>query len=85
MKIFEQIMDVSSDCLGNKICNDFVVDDTPENKEFMERMFAYGVDNDLWDDGCPPIVRDGKIITFDFMVLDYFKHKLSNEYIEELD
>lgn len=72
--ILAQLLEMAADEFGNHGCNDFELPNTPENREFMERM-------ELWNSGPNGepmplnVSRDGKqIYTMDSSLMYYFKY-----------
>jgi len=72
LKIASDLLDLAADEFGNRICTDYTVDDTPDNREIIVDMDE---DDDL-------IIEGGKICTDDFALMYYCADKL-REFIEE--
>lgn len=73
------MLEMASQVFGNHGCNDFVMENTPENLAFVRDMI---VDGDEPDDQ-PSISADGKkIYLMDWMIMDYCERKL-REYAED--
>lgn len=65
--------------LGNAGCNDWSMPYGPALWDWIQKVFEYGIVNNLWDDGCPPTHNGNKIYWFDFMIVSYLSHILKRE------
>lgn len=68
-----RMLEMASDTFSNNGCNDFYLENTPENLEFVKSMIAH---SDFPTDS-PYISHDGKrILTMDTDVMDYCRSVL---------
>lgn len=65
--------------LGNAGCNDWAIPYGPALWDWIQKVFQYGIVNNLWDDGCGPRHNGKEIQWFDFMIIDYFEDILKKE------
>ena len=63
--------------MGNAGCNDFTLPDTEENRTLVRSAEQYGMGKDAKE---KLDVQGGKIVTDDFVVLDYLKHRMLEDY-----
>lgn len=80
-QIFSRILDDLSDRYDNAGCNDFSIPNTPEGKEFAERVVRYALEGnggilqeevDDWvENTCS--TESESIILFDWQVLHYLR------------
>jgi len=74
-EVTAMMLDMAADEFSNHGSNDFELDNTPENLEFVRGMIAA---SDYPDD-TPSISRDGKkIYTMDWKIMQYCKHLVLN-------
>ena len=77
-KIFNELLDRLDDDMGNAGCNDFYLENTPENKRFAEAVTRHYFDEcsgfDLKNEIREIQEYDGSIILIDHDVLGYLRH-----------
>lgn len=73
-RIAAEIMDMAAEQYSNHSCNDYLIENTPENYEFVREMFVHlGWNTDPHDF----ITRDGRNIYLnDSQVMSYLAHLL---------
>lgn len=62
----------AADEMSNNVCNDYSVEDTPENRKFITDMMAHMADDEEYD--VSEHIYNGEIVTYDWMVLEYIAH-----------
>jgi hypothetical protein len=67
------LLDQASSDLGNNGCNDYELPDSPEMQELVEAAVKQGFGEELV---YHKTIHRGKILTQDFVILDYLKHYL---------
>ena len=70
-KITAEMLDIASDEFIRHGCNDFALDNTPENLQFIKDMIAQ---SDYPED--EPMICDGEILTMDWIVMRYCRDLL---------
>jgi hypothetical protein len=73
LKLASELLKMAADEFSNHGCNDFELDDTPENRELIINMQTEGG----WDDPKEVRVHDGKIFTTDWGLMRYLAKKLA--------
>lgn len=63
------ILEQASDDLANNTCNDYFLDDTPENRRFMQDLLKWNGDDEM-----KLQVHKGQIATYDWLVMAYIAH-----------
>jgi hypothetical protein len=76
-KAFIRLMEDYSNNLGNAGCNDFSLDDTPENRIMVRHAQVYCRSGE--EDAAELHVHDGQIQATDFEILYYLIHKIKGE------
>lgn len=78
LRLASEMLELASDEFSSHCCNDLVIDNTPENFEFIQDMHN-------WNERCvskekPSVTSEGdKIITMDWFVMSYLSHLLEEE------
>ena len=74
-RMIAQTLDMAADSFGNRTCNDFMLDATPENIEFVRGMIAA---SDYPDDE-PCFSKNGtELYLVDYAVMRYCKRLIIN-------
>lgn len=84
-KILADLLETASDEFSNHGCNDYELDDTPENRDLLEAAHWWNVNNDR-SQPFEIVVYKGKLITSDYFLMDYFSHlfdELAKESVAE--
>lgn len=74
--LLASFMERLSERFGNDGCNDFYLENTQEN---CELVIAAERENDAECDG-NPLVHNGKLLTMNFLVLDYLQQRFMKEH-----
>lgn len=72
-KILANLLEMASDEFSNHGCNDYELDDTPENRALMDLALRWNAPNgpeEEWETR----TYQGKIITMDYFLMSYFSH-----------
>lgn len=77
-KFLIEILEEYEENCGNAGCNDWYTPYDNDLWELISFIFQYGVDHNLWDDGCKPQHDYEKIWWYNFCISAYFKHALKN-------
>jgi hypothetical protein len=72
-KAAARLLNDAADEFSNNICNDFYLENTPENRELVQKMQTdEHMDEDL-------NFSEGKILTYDWILMRYLARKLESE------
>lgn len=74
---FSSLCKEASQNFGNNICNDYELENTDENWNFIKKYREHNGDNPLDYEPRPKSHR--KIFFYDFMIMDYLAAKLNGE------
>ncbi len=73
-----------SDIQSNATCNDYNLENTEENREFMRRVYEHQrTNNPYFDEEVPGEECGSRIWTNDSNVLDYLKYRLKETPAED--
>ena len=80
-KAFLSLLDGMLDSLYNSSCNDWLLDDTPENRKLHDRTVAHahGIGEAEARERFPPFFLGGKIVFDDYRIVELFAAKLREE------
>lgn len=74
-KILYELLDMASDEFSNHGCNDFYIDNTPENVELLRMAHEWNTNGDTSEPFEIVLSGDGtKIYVMDYYLMDYFSH-----------
>lgn len=74
-KILSDLLDMASEEFSNHGCNDFEIDNTPENMELLRMAHEWNVKGDASQPFDPMITNDGTTIyVMDYFLMGYFSH-----------
>jgi len=79
-KLLSSLLERFSNVLSNEGCNDYEIEDNPENREFLINAGITGGGLTLEEsrETVEKCAQNGKIITQDFMILGYFEQIFRN-------
>lgn len=78
IKLLDNFLEVAEDAMGNADCNDFVLPNTPENYEMVQRAMKGNLSpGEIYT---PYINSKNEIVTMDFIILSHLRSKLKAEY-----
>lgn len=83
LKLIVDFLDVLGDKLGNAGCNDFELEDTPDNRALIAKAALYN-DPKATEEDQEPMVYDGKLLTQDTLICGYLKSRIT-KVLEEND
>lgn len=79
LKIVAELLEIAADIFHNHGCNDYEIENTPENLEFVKQMIAADSDEDEPDEELE-ISEDGELIYLhDAMTMQYLSDLLKKE------
>lgn len=65
--------------MGSAGCNDWIVENTEENRAWVDELYQYGVKNELIDADSGPNYYEKSIFWFDFIVAEIVTHRFFAE------
>jgi hypothetical protein len=80
-RLAAEVLELASDSFSNHGCNDFILADTPGNREFVRAM---NVGSGIEGEDAEPNPHNGKLYVQDWMVMSYCARLLKQESREGL-
>jgi len=74
IKILLESLESYSEVLGNAGCNDYELPATNTNAQFVRDAENWGLEK-----GMEPRVHNGKILTMDWLLVDYIRHLIKEQ------
>ena len=73
-RVLSDLLEIASDEFSNHGCNDYELDNTPENRELVKSMEIWNSLEEWAENGLNISKDRTKIYTQDFFLMSYFAH-----------